>query len=845
MSLDPACACGNCPDCGDTTLAKSGPLAASNWRHSAIRWRLLGRIGQAARGNMLPLAQLSTRATDDPAIAVIDAYAGSLHVLAWNAAQLADDATLPRSQDRQALLDLVGLVGYRPRPALSATAWLAYTLDEFPGAPAEVTIAAGNPVASLPHQGKLSVTFETDAELVARPEWNRMAAVQDRARASIDEKSTSVEIAGQSLPLKPGDRILLALDRPEGKWLGATITKLSTPTDGEARTVVELSGLVTLGGAKPLDADKGQLILLGVHTAAFGANAPNAQMLLKPDGGRLVPLVGGIDANTQDWSGLVMDPPNGPAGRSVDLDGVRTDALPNRLMLFDAGDQGQAVRISAATESNRAGFGLSGKVTHVTFVGLPEQNPFNNKVRATPILLETLRLPLFAGSVIADLPSEQNPDSLLVEGAVALPAGRHVMLSGAALVDPATERPVPWAEALVVKACTPAGSSPPRTRISFTTAPLARYRAGTLFLLGNVVSASHGSSTPGNLPELLGSGDARQLNPRFTLSRAPLTQLPVPTTALTPSGYAPALEVRVGGRHHQVVSSLFGLAEGARAYVVETGRDGKQALRFAGRLPTATNSITASYRVGAGAEGNVAAGRLSIALAPVPGVRQVSNPAPADGGSDAETLEAIRTSAPAALRNFDRVVSLVDHAAFAGQFRGVGKAEAHALRGGMRHLVVITIAGTSGNQPSADLMAGLTAAIRSLSPPGHGVRVQGFVPINPDIDLALAIDQSFLRADVELAVCAALANRCGAAQRSFAQGLASSTVLATVHVVPGVLGARLTRFQRSANQAANLGRLSAAGPSVSLDPITRAPKFGLAEWLWIDPSRITLTEMQP
>ena len=97
------CACGSCPSCSGSAArpAVADPLV---YRHGAIKARMLARIASVEIDGVRPLDPLSTRESDDPAIALIDAFAGSLHILAYSAARLSDDGSILRTQDRDAHL---------------------------------------------------------------------------------------------------------------------------------------------------------------------------------------------------------------------------------------------------------------------------------------------------------------------------------------------------------------------------------------------------------------------------------------------------------------------------------------------------------------------------------------------------------------------------------------------------------------------------------------------------------------------------------------------------------------------------------------------------------------------
>jgi predicted phage baseplate assembly protein len=67
-----------------------------------------------------------------------------------------------------------------------------------------------------------------------------------------------------------------------------------------------------------------------------------------------------------------------------------------------------------------------------------------------------------------------------------------------------------------------------------------------------------------------------------------------------------------------------------------------------------------SYRRGGGRRGNVAAGALTVLKSPIPGVASVTNPLPARGGVDAETLESARHRAAMEIRSRYRAVTRED-----------------------------------------------------------------------------------------------------------------------------------------------------------------------------------------
>lgn len=82
----------------------------------------------------------------------------------------------------------------------------------------------------------------------------------------------------------------------------------------------------------------------------------------------------------------------------------------------------------------------------------------------------------------------------------------------------------------------------------------------------------------------------------------------------------------------------------------------------AGKIPPAGGAIQASlFRSGGGLAGNVAAGTINQLLGTVTGVQGVTNPRPAEGGADGETLEEFALRAPQGIRNRGRAISLPDY----------------------------------------------------------------------------------------------------------------------------------------------------------------------------------------
>ncbi|MDQ1436890.1 MAG: hypothetical protein QOK43_519 [Acidimicrobiaceae bacterium] len=319
------------------------------------------------------------------------------------------------------------------------------------------------------------------------------------------------------------------------------------------------------------------------------------------------------------------------------------------------------------------------------------------------------------------------------------------------------------------------------------------YARQSVKVYGNVVHATHGETRS----EVLGSGDGRKRHQSFTLRSAPLTHV----SASTPSGVEAAMEVRVDDVRWPHRPWLLDVGPTEPGYVLRIDGSALTTV-IAGdgvegrRLPTGAENIRSRYRVGLGAQGNVAAGGISLLVDKPLSVRGVVNPMAATGGADAETTDQARAHVPVPIRALDRLVSTVDYASFAQAFAGVGQATADRLSDGRRQVVVVTVVGPAGGVLTAtsDVVVNLRRALRRFGDPSVTVRVlvadrlvlhlAADVRIGPDRDWAV----------VAPLIRQALLSRFDFEGQALGQDVAESEVLACIHQVAGVMAAGLTTF---------------------------------------------------
>ncbi|OKK03509.1 peptidoglycan-binding lysin domain protein [Streptomyces sp. CB03234] len=159
------------------------------------------------------LRGLTVRTADDPAIALLDAWAVVGDLLTFHSERIADEGYLRTANEHRSLALLGRLVGHRPRPGVAAGTHLAYTLDRDPRAEdLEVPIARGARSNSVPGSvGEEAQTFETSEDLTARWAWNELAVRRRRPGLLTPDglrERSEIHVLGTDTSLRTGDRLL-------------------------------------------------------------------------------------------------------------------------------------------------------------------------------------------------------------------------------------------------------------------------------------------------------------------------------------------------------------------------------------------------------------------------------------------------------------------------------------------------------------------------------------------------------------------------------------------------------------------------------------------------------------
>ncbi len=403
------CSCGCCQGTGGPApvhLASRPGLSALAYRvgtHSRFKSAMLAEISTKSA-----LQALTTRADDDPAIALLDAWAVTLDVLSFYQERIANEGFLRTATERRSLLELARTIGYELRPGVATSTWLAFTLDGSPGSPRQVTVPAGTRAQSLPTKSELPQSFETGADLVARPEWNalRPQRLEDQTIAG-----TSLFLAGVATQLRPGDALLIVADGDSTKFDFCLLTEVAADSAAAVTRVAWERALTVPSDPAP------RVYALRQRAALFGANAPAWKGM--PDSIRKA--YGDPDLKLTEWPGFTLT----GSTATIDLDAAYPRIAPESWVVLKIGISLQLVRVTSVDTLSRSDFTLSARVTNLEVE--PRVDPAVFKLRETAVFAESEELALAQRVVISPVKG----DSIVLDGlAGGLVQGRAVIVQG-------------------------------------------------------------------------------------------------------------------------------------------------------------------------------------------------------------------------------------------------------------------------------------------------------------------------------------------------------------------------------------------------------------------------------
>ena len=216
--------------------------------HAFFMRRMLARLSSQSipdNQDLRPLASLTTRDSDDPSIALLDAWAIAADVLTFYQERIANEGYLRTTTERRSVLELARATGYELNPGVAASTFLAFTVEDTPGSPGVTKVPEGTKVQNIPAQGKLPQTFETVEDIEARAEWNalkpRLTQPQkliiniNDPKLLVYENNETTEVkqlyfAGTDTKLKEGDLLLIAIRNDKNSALQTLLKRIKRIT---------------------------------------------------------------------------------------------------------------------------------------------------------------------------------------------------------------------------------------------------------------------------------------------------------------------------------------------------------------------------------------------------------------------------------------------------------------------------------------------------------------------------------------------------------------------------------------------------------------------------------------
>jgi predicted phage baseplate assembly protein len=257
MKLPLSCHKNDCDDCCTGVEVITPEVTANRAGLSTLTYRagtyatffetMQARLSSASYP---ALAALRTREKSDASIALLDAWSAVGDVLTFYQERIANEGYLRTASERRSILEQARLVGYRLRPGVAASVYLAYTIEK--DSP-PVTIAKGARANSIPAPGEKMQAFETAEDLKARFEWNAIKPRSIRPQTAQSILADGLYLKGTATNLKTNDALLIDFAIAGGSPLPFRIKEVNADAKND-RTLVKL--LSWTGGLPFVDAIK-------------------------------------------------------------------------------------------------------------------------------------------------------------------------------------------------------------------------------------------------------------------------------------------------------------------------------------------------------------------------------------------------------------------------------------------------------------------------------------------------------------------------------------------------------------------------------------------------------------
>jgi hypothetical protein len=335
------------------------------------------------------LRQLTTRENDDHTIALIDAWATVLDVLTFYNERFIHEGYLHTAIERLSLVELARHISYRPKPGVAASTWLAFTMDESPGAPLEAISPIGMKVQSIPGQDEKPQVFETVEEILAKTKWNAIKPKSCEPQKLV-KGSTELYLLGTSTQLRVGDSLLIVggerlSDPGSERWDIRTVQSVNTDEIANLTLVKWREGLGhELPFVNPASVDV-KVYVFRQRAALFGYNAPDIRMMSDA----IKSTFGNGATSLLQWKDFQIA---SPQNKTIFLDSIYPKIITSSWLALVKPNYEELYRVNDATASAQSNFGLSLKSSQILLD--TDENLSIFPVRETVVLAQSELLEL-------------------------------------------------------------------------------------------------------------------------------------------------------------------------------------------------------------------------------------------------------------------------------------------------------------------------------------------------------------------------------------------------------------------------------------------------------------------
>ena len=261
----------------------------------------------------------------------------------------------------------------------------------------------------------------------------------------------------------------------------------------------------------------------------------------------------------------------------------------------------------------------------------------------------------------------------------------------------------------------------------------------------NIARATHGKTVES---EILKEKDQIVSRFFFVLKNVPLTYVSKNTLSEVQS----TLKIWVDGDLWEVTDNLLESGPFDQKYLTSVDDFGYTTVTFgdgvSGMMPSDESIIEAQYRVGTGSVGNV--GRNTLTNFELPAnsqsiisyIESSTNPLPASGGTDIESIDDAKIAGPKSLIFQQRAVVLEDyeHLVMSKFQDSVSRAKARFVFNGSLNTICVSIARKGGIKVDPSLLNLVRGYLETIKMIGYDVRVEPakYIPIQIGMTVFLA-----------------------------------------------------------------------------------------------------------